>query len=71
MLVQVKPALKVLDMTTVSVSLDKRLTLDHADIKDISIPPTAEELIATAEPYLPVNLVGAKHHLAADSVDKM
>lgn len=44
---------------------------DHADIADIQIAPTTEELMKATDSYMPVNLVGARHHLPSDSVEKM
>lgn len=57
--------------TMVTLYVVRSLTQDHEDITDIKIPPTTDELLSDTEPYLPVNLPGAKHHLPADSIDKM
>lgn len=47
------------------------LSVDEVDFHEIEIPPTTDELISSAEAYMPANLPGAKHHLPTDSIDKM
>lgn len=44
---------------------------DHADIRDISIPSSAQEMVAQRDPYLPANIPGARHHLPDDSMAKI
>ncbi|KAL1409923.1 hypothetical protein Q8F55_003922 [Vanrija albida] len=44
---------------------------DHESIAQIKVVPTAAELVAKREPYLPANSPGAKHHLPPESMDKL
>jgi len=44
---------------------------DHADIRDITIEPSEEELISTIPPYLPANIPEAPHHLRTDSMERL
>ena len=44
---------------------------DHADIRDITIEPSEEELISTIPPYLPANIPEAPHHLCTDSMERL
>jgi len=40
-------------------------------IADITVPPTADEMIAVRDCYLPINIPGARHHHPDDSIEKM
>ena len=44
---------------------------DHADINDIRIAPTEQELISTEAPYLPANFYDAPHHLGRDNMERL
>ncbi|KAF8639511.1 hypothetical protein AX17_001416 [Amanita inopinata Kibby_2008] len=44
---------------------------DFSDIYDIRTAPTHGELVCTREPYLPVNIFGAPHHLPSESMQKL
>ncbi|KAJ7651473.1 hypothetical protein DFH06DRAFT_1207067 [Mycena polygramma] len=44
---------------------------DHADIADIRIAPTHEELISHFTPFLPGNFHDAPHHLPAESMERL
>ena len=43
---------------------------DFANIADIRICPTSEELMCQLDPYLPVTIPGAPHHLPAGSMER-
>lgn len=43
---------------------------DFADIAQIRVAPTHEELLCPQQPYLPVFLPDAPHHLPADSMER-
>jgi hypothetical protein len=43
---------------------------DFTDIQDIRIAPTHEELLCPIQPYLPVSLPNAPHHLPANSMQR-
>ncbi|KAI0353983.1 hypothetical protein OH77DRAFT_1426841 [Trametes cingulata] len=43
---------------------------DFAEIRDIRIAPTHEELFSSAQPYLPVFRNDAPHHLPMDSMER-
>ena len=43
---------------------------DFADIMEIRICPTSDELMCQVAPYLPVTVSGAPHHLPAGSMER-
>jgi len=43
---------------------------DFADIEQIRICPTSDELMCPVAPYLPVTVPGAPHHLPAGSMER-
>ncbi|CAI5506821.1 unnamed protein product, partial [Closterium sp. Naga37s-1] len=43
---------------------------DHVDISAISVPPTMDEVLCKASPYLPHNHASEPHHLPAGSVGR-
>lgn len=44
---------------------------DFADISEIRVAPTHQELICRLEPFLPANLPDAPHHLPSDSMERL
>ena len=44
---------------------------DVAEIQNIRIAPTHEELICQAEPFLPANFYDAPHHLPQESMERL
>lgn len=44
---------------------------DFANIGEISIPPTQQEMICTSQPFLPANIPGAPHHLSSESMERL
>ena len=44
---------------------------DHAEIREITIEPSEEELVSTTPPYLPANIPDAPHHLRTDSMERV
>ncbi|KAJ7593987.1 hypothetical protein C8J56DRAFT_1043774 [Mycena floridula] len=49
----------------------KRHDNDFADIAEIRIAPTHEELICTVPPYLPANFHDAPHHFPSESMERL
>lgn len=43
---------------------------DYANIREIAILPSHEELLCSIPPYLPANIPSAPHHLNAGSIDR-
>jgi hypothetical protein len=44
---------------------------DFEDIQTIVIPPTQEEMLSPAAPFLPANIPGAPHHLPEESMERL
>lgn len=44
---------------------------DHADINDIRIAPTEQELVCAIAPYLPANFFEAPHHQPPESMERL
>ncbi|KAG8833026.1 hypothetical protein FRC17_000149 [Serendipita sp. 399] len=44
---------------------------DIEDIRVTSIPPTEAEMTCKVSPFLPANIPGAPHHLAAESMERL